>query len=785
MIHSETFQKLEFTKVLERIAGLTHSQPTREQVLAIVPLAVRREIELRFGVVEEIRSLGRLGIQVRLSQFEDLLHPLELLRPVDSLLNPIDLRIFMAPFRILANLSLQLTPRDDIPLLKQVVGTFAGFPDILDVLERTLDADGGMLDSASSLLKEIRERKRALTSRIRRRLEEIVRERSVAIFLQDDFITQRSGRWVIPVRMDSKGMVPGVVHDVSNTGETAFMEPLEIIGLANELENLVAEEKSEQIRILKEICGWIREDAEGIEAEFHALVRIDLHNSIGRFAGQIDAESPGISDSPVLQLVSARHPLLMLLQQDRGGPAVVPLDLALGDDTSCRTVVITGPNTGGKTIAIKTAGLLTLMALSGIPVPAASSSVFPLVADIQVDIGDEQAIERSLSTFSAHLSRIAEILKHADSRTLVLLDELGTGTEPVQGAALACAVLNELHARGGLVLATTHLTEIVGYVHRFEGMQNAAMEFDRKSLMPLYRLTIGEPGESHAIETARRYGIPDHVVDHAQELVGRVGSEFHELLAGLKEERQLYEERLQMLDSREAAFLLREKEQRVRLAEAEERRRLGLEKGWREAKELVQSTRRELNRILDEGRKEKREATALERLREKERVIESELRGFSPGTAASPDAIIEGGRVHVFSLGSDAIVLRLDTRQGRVRVRAGNIEVDVPLSDLSTATGTGDKNVRKSRSIEPAPEEVAREINLIGKRVDEALAELEPYLNHAALEGYGEVRVIHGIGTGALKKGVRGHLTGHPLVASFRDGEGYEGGGGATIVMLR
>ncbi|GAM09810.1 endonuclease MutS2 [Geobacter sp. OR-1] len=785
MISTDTLKKLEFTKLLERIAEFAHCETTKVQILAIAPLMSLEEVELRFGLVGEIRHLCGMGISLRLAQFDDILQPLELLRPADAVLNPLDLQLFINPFRILSALARQFSYREDIPLLKGMAGGLTGFPEILEALERTIDRDGSMLDSASRLLKELRERKRTLTIRIRKRLEEIVRERSVAIFLQDDFITQRSGRWVIPVRMDSKGMVPGVVHDVSNTGETAFMEPIEIIGLANELENLAAEEKAEQIRILREICGWIREDAALIEAEFEILVRLDLLNAIAMFADLVAAETPTVCAGPTIKLEGARHPLLLLFARERGEAEVVPLDLALGNDSGCRSMVITGPNTGGKTIAIKTAGLLTLMAISGIPVPASSLSHFPFVTDMQVDIGDEQAIERSLSTFSAHLSRIAEIIRNADAKTLVLLDELGTGTEPVQGAALACAVLKELHERGGLVLATTHLTEIVGYVHRFDGMQNAAMEFDRKSLLPLYRLKVGEPGESHAIETARRYGIPDHVVDHAQTLVGRVGSEFHALLAELKEQRDAYEGKLNLLASREAALRVREENQRLLLAEIEEKRRTSLEKGWREAKDLVQSTRRELNQILEEARRERREAAAVERLRDKERMIATELKALSGAKPVASGEIREGSRVHVLSLGCDAAVLKLDSRQARARVRAGNLEIEVALADLSPASGrdkTGDRRPRRTKTDAP---EAAREINLIGKRVEEAVTELEPFLNHASLEGYGEVRVIHGLGTGALKRGLREHLRGHPLVSAFRDGESYEGGGGATVVMLR
>jgi len=782
MINSDTLRKIEFNKILEMIAGYAQSEATREEIQAIVPLDRREAILLRFGQVEEIRSLARLGVPLRLAPFTDILPVLELVRPADSLLNPIDLEAFIAPFQILATLSRQFGYRQDIPLLVQLAGHVTGFPDILEALVRTIDRDGGMLDTASRLLYEIRERKRSLTARIRRRLEEIVRERSVAIFLQDDFITQRSGRWVIPVRMDSKGMVPGVVHDVSNTGETAFMEPIEIIGMANELENLAAEEKAEQIRILREICSWLREDAAGIEEEFRLLVRIDLLNCIAACADSLGAEVPTIDDGATIRLVGARHPLLLNMHGGRGGGNVVPLDLRLHDEEPERVMVITGPNTGGKTIAIKTVGLLTLMALAGIPVPAASTSIFPWVHDLLVDIGDEQAIESSLSTFSSHVSRIAAILRQADGRTLVLLDELGTGTEPLQGAALACAVLRELLGKGSLVLATTHLTEIVGFVHRTDGMLNAAMEFDRQSLLPLYRLKVGEPGESHTLETARRYGLPDHVIDFAQGLVGRVGSEFQGLLAELKEQRQAYEARLVELSAREALLAEQEQKQRQRQAQEEERRRDAMAKAWQDAKELVQSARRDLNRILDEARHEKRDA-AREQLRAKELEVEGALRQLSGERPLEPAEIVPGSRVLVRSLGCDATVLKVG--QGRLRVQAGRLELDVTLDDLSRPSGKAVAPHSRERRRSGGDEEAARELNLIGQRVDDALALLEPFLNHSSLAGYGEVRIIHGVGTGALRRAVHEHLDGHPLVSAFRLGERFEGGNGATVVSLR
>lgn len=779
MIKNETLQSLEFEKILHAVAGYANSDATRDAVMAVRPLGERGEIEQRFGLVEEIRRLAQMGVPLHLSPFRDITLHLEAIQPEGAVLDPRDLVAFVPALRVMAAIARQLAYRTDIPLLKELAGEVTGFPDLLDPLEAALDEEGNILDTASKLLMELRTDKRTLTARIRKRLEEIVREKRTAIFLQDDFITQRAGRWVIPVRMDSKGMVAGVVHDVSNSGETAFMEPLEIIGLANELENLTAEEKAEQIRILREICGWIREDADRIDAQLRTVVHLDLLQSIARFADLLEAETPGINEQGELRLKEARHPILLLLKRERGG-RVEPLDLALGEQN--KIMIITGPNAGGKTIALKTTGLLLSMALSGIPVPAAATSTFPLISELLVDIGDEQSIEESLSTFSAHVSNIAGILGRADAKTLCLLDELGTGTEPGQGAAIACAVLHELLEQGALVLATTHLTDIIGFVHKTPGMVNAAMEFDRATLTPLYRLKSGEPGESHAIEIARRYGLPERVIEFARGMVSRLETDFHELLSELKEERQKHEAAIVDLERRSGELAERERLAAERLAAAELQKREALEKGVLEAKEIIQGARREVSAILEEARREKGRA-AKERLRQAEEETEGRLRELHPEKHLSLGEIAEGDTVFVRPIGYDAVVTALDRKHGRLRVRAGLMEMEVTLSDV--APRTGKKPVARKHAPPAAEEAVAESINLLGARVDDALPELERFLNHASLDGRGEVRVIHGKGTGALMRAVRDYLSGHPLVREFRKGEPFEGGDGVTVVILR
>ncbi len=787
-MNTGSLQLLEFGKILDRIAGFTHSETTADEVRRLSPLGSRGETELRFGQVDEIRQLNQSGLSLPLDEFTDISHILEYARPAGAVLNPLDLAQLLPILRIGRAIRLQLDYRSDCPLLAELGRGIVVFPDIQEALEHAIAPDDGLLDTASTLLFELRRKTRQLTVRVRKRLEEIVREREVAIFLQDDFITQRNGRWVIPVRMDSKGMVPGVVHDVSNTGETAFMEPIEVIGMVNELENLHAEEKAEQIRILREFTSWVRKDADGILADFRAIITFDLLNGIASFAALIAASRATLSDDLTLNIRRGHHPLLLLMQRERGGREVVPLDLRLGADGDGRVLLITGPNTGGKTIAIKSAGLLTLMAQTGIPVPADPGSVFPASATLLADIGDEQSIEESLSTFSAHVSKISAILSQADRRTIVLLDELGTGTDPTQGAALACGILEDLKDKGCLVLATTHLIDIVAFVQRTEGMVNGAMEFDRKTLTPGYRLAIGEPGQSHALDIARRCGLPERILATAGQLVGRMESEFHALLADLKEMRRNQELLLADLDRRERLLAEKEVTMSVRFHEMELQRKESRAKGLQEAKELVQSARREINRILEEAKKE-RSRISLKELATVEETLDGSLAELSGAHPLEPSAILPGSTLHVRALGLDATVVSVDQRHERLRVKAGALEVDIPFSGVEQARGTGQKKGRsKTGHTVTAGEgigEEKRELNLIGRRVEDAIPLLDRFLDQAALNGWPEARIVHGKGTGNLMRGVREYLARHPLVSGFRPGEPHEGGDGATVVTLQ
>ncbi|MBN2654614.1 MAG: endonuclease MutS2 [Nitrospirae bacterium] len=779
---------IEFDKLLETASSYAKSCPAREGVLELRPLNNAKEIKKRFAIVEEIRLLSQKETPLQLSEFCDITRLLQKVRPAGSILDPVEIAEIMEFLNCAHDISSQISHQTEAPNLQELASPLTGQPDLLKTLKRSIGSEGSILDTASGELGRLRSKLRTLEARIRRRLEDITKDERLSIFLQDDFVTQRSGRWVIPVRMDSKGQVPGVVHDVSNTGETAFVEPLEIIGISNELENAIAEHKTEEIRILRKISEHIRMLADSIAAEYAYLVQIDIFRSIAIFSDQLQMETPLITENTsCIKLSNARHPLLMIAYKNRGyDKNVVPLDVELSVEK--KVMVITGSNAGGKTISIKTVGLLTLMALSGMPIPADSSSVIPLIKNVLVDIGDDQSIEANHSTFSAHISNIAQILDSADTNSLVLVDELGTGTDPSEGGALACAVLKELKTKGALVFATTHLTDIKGFVHKTEGMINASMEFDRQTLSPLYRLRVGEPGQSHAIDTAARYGMPKRIIDDAKEMLGRARVEIDSLISDLNSKRADYEQKLaetkfKMMDLEQKEADLIEKNTKL-AAQAKE----ALAHAYEEASKIVQTAKQQMNLFINEIKKTERQKQKelISRTEAEYKKLREKVREYAPVKTAGVniDELEPGQFVSLPSLRAEAVVQAVDTRTMCVRLLIAGKEVEMPVTEIAL---TDKKPLSKSGSIsvEAETEAVSNRINLIGFRVDDAIVEIEPFLNHASMTGLSEVVIIHGIGTGALSKGIKEHLKGHPLIAELRPGIKEEGGAGVTVAKLK
>jgi DNA mismatch repair protein MutS2 len=782
MIKKATLHALEFNKILQVISQFSHSEVSQKSVLEICPQYNRDTIEKRFGQIKEIQRLSQEGISLKLSHFQDISGLIEKVKPEGAVLEPGELSTFIPVLQIMRDISEHIKNNTAVPLLQELTVNVTGFPEIQDIMERSLDSEGKILDTASSALSYFRRQIRSLDRKIQKRLEEILRDKRIMPFLQDTFITKRTGRWVIPVRIDSKGQISGVVHDVSRTGETAFVEPLEIIGSANELENLSAEEKAEEMRILRDICQRIRKAVNELHEQYETVIYLDVLQSIARFADLLNLSIPQMNDAAEIRLVRAQHPLLMLLQREGAIREVVPIDLSLGGEKTI--MVITGPNAGGKTITIKTAGLLLLMALSGIPVPADSSSTFPLVHKVLVDIGDEQSIESSLSTFSAHISHIAEILEHTDEKTVVLIDELGTGTEPSQGAALACGVLNHLRNKGSLVFSTTHIMEIVAFIYKTEGMVNASMEFDQTTLTPLYKLRIGDPGQSHALEIARRYGLPGSIVDFAKKMIGNVHIEFHTLLTELKDRRLYYENALQELERQRIDYEEKEKTLQERFVQAEVQTNEILEKAYRDAQEIVLTTKRHMHEFLDELKREKKQRT-IKSVERTHRAIREKLESFRKEPVLSIDEIREGDVIFVRSLGYDAVVDNVDKPHNRLRVKTEKMDIEVPISDVSPKQDKAPEKSSVDHRFIDTEKSIRTTLTIIGLRVDEAISDVERFLNQAALADLQEVTIIHGVGTGTLMKAVHQHLDGHPLIQKYRSSNQARGGRGVTVVTMR
>lgn len=782
MIKEESLTALEFDKILYEISRFSYSDISQKSILEIRPQYDKNAIEKKFGQIKEIQRLSEEGFPLNLSSFKDISGLIEKVKPEGAVLDPDELAAFIPVLMIMHDISVYVRQNKTVPLLRELTANVTGFPEIQDIMERSFDSEGSILDTASSVLSYFRKQIRSLDRKIYKRLEEIVRDKRISPFLHDTFITKRTGRWVVPVRMDSKGQISGVVHDVSRTGETAFVEPLEIIGLANELENLSAEEKAEEMRILREICLRIRKAVHEIKAQYEIIVYLDVMNSIARFSDLLNLNIPQINNATEIKLVRAKHPLLMLLQREGAIKEVVPIDLSLGGEDSI--MVITGPNAGGKTITIKTVGLLLLMALSGIPVPADSSSTFPLMNNLLVDIGDEQSIESSLSTFSAHMSHISEILGETDEKTVVLIDELGTGTEPAQGAALACGVLNHLSEKHSLVFSTTHLMEIVAFVYKTDGMLNASMAFDQTTFTPLYKLQIGDPGQSHALEIARRYGLPQSVIDFARKIIGNVNVEFHSLLAELKDRRLHYENALQELEIRKIGYEEKEKTLHERFLQAETQTKEIVEKAYRDAHEIVLTAKKQMSELLDEVRRDRKRGT-IKKAEKIQKQIKEKLADFRQEPVLSVDEIREGDVVFVRSLGYDATVDKIDKLHSRLRVKTGKLNVEVPLSDVGPKKDRLPEKEHIEYKFFHTKTSILSELNIVGLRVDEAIAEVERFLNQAALAELEEVTIIHGVGTGTLLKAVHQYLDGHPLVGKFRGSKQSEGGRGVTVVKMR
>ncbi|MGI6722423.1 MAG: endonuclease MutS2 [Anaerovoracaceae bacterium] len=682
-----------------------------------------------------------------------------------------------------------------LPIINSMVELLALYPDLEGDIDRCIEGEDQMSDDASPELRDIRSSIVRQNESIKNRISRIISSRENAEILQDSLVTVRDGRYVIPVKAEHKARVPGIIHDQSSSGATLFIEPQVIVEMNNKLRELAVEEQAEIDRILTELSERVAEHYDGLKNNQELMVQLDLINAKGKLALAQEAECPNINEEGILHLKDARHPLI-----DR--KKVVPIDVKIGEDYS--SLIITGPNTGGKTVTLKTCGLLCMMAQTGLHIPASGASTLPVYRDIYADIVDEQSIEQSLSTFSSHMNNIVDIVAEAGEGTLVLIDELGAGTDPTEGAALAIAILEKLAGLGATVMATTHYNELKKYALSTEGVENASMEFDVETLSPTYHLTIGTPGRSNAFEISRKLGLDDSMIERARDLIEGADLQFEDVLAAIEDDKKAAEaERDEAVAQRQEMERQRD-EMKAQMKKAEQQR----EQLIRDAKEKARGIIAEAREVSRDVQEELRELAKIESLGERNKRFSDTRKKIKDAAGRYREEFIRevndrpvdiskvklGDRVKILSLGQNGEVIGLPDEKGEIQVQAGALKMRRPASDLKLILEGSQKRLkRKQKSGKSAygsvykakAQNVKPQIDVRGQNLDEAADNVAKYLDDVYISGMPEVTIIHGRGEGILSKGLRQQLKKNKHVAEFRKGGYNEGGDGVTVVKMK
>ncbi|GAB6172438.1 endonuclease MutS2 [Paradesulfitobacterium aromaticivorans] len=786
-IQERVLQKLDFPKIKERLAEFCRLPRSRELALALRPYTEIERVRLLLQETDEGKELLRLNPLFSVGGAKEVrpylerclrggaLSPEELLQVRDTLRSGRQVRNFFNE------------EKGDFLRLREVAGRIVPDRVVEDGISVAITEDAAVSDNASLELAQLRKAKLRVQQRIRDSLEGILRNSAQQKMLQDLLITQRGDRYVVPVKQEYRGAFPGIVHDQSASGATLFIEPLAVVNLGNELREVILKEQREVERILNMLSRLIEGKAEQIADLHEALARLDFILVKGHLSAQMNGGSPKPAEGQVVKLTEARHPLL--------SGKVVPLSLELGTEFS--TLVITGPNTGGKTVALKTIGLLCAMAQAGLHIPAESESALGVFTQIFADIGDEQSVEQSLSTFSGHMKNIVEIAATADGNSLILLDEIGAGTDPTEGAALAMAILAELHERGSRIVATTHYGALKAFAYETPGVENSSVEFDVETLRPTYRLLVGIPGRSNALTIAGRLGLGEGILSRARKYFSEREIQMEDLLENLEDTHREIEAEKHKAELVRAAVEEKHKEIRLKSLKLDDEYERIINKGKDEAENIIRQTRREAEELLAElkeaVKKEHKQQQDIERARQGLKRLAGKVEEKGQGLVSNSSGLRAqdiklGQTVYMTKLRQKGQILKLPNESGEVLVQAGVLKVSVSLADLRLAED--EKPVVPMRSGEGRlgrgkMETVRTEIDLRGMQIEEATYTLDKYLDDAVLSGISQIYVIHGKGTGALRSGMQEFLRGHPHVRSFRLGQHGEGDLGVTVVELK
>ena len=791
-MNEHAIKVLEYDKLRDIVAGYAASEPGRAKVLGILPAAGLTVVSDRLGETRECMRILGSGDHPPLDGILDIRQEVGKLAVPGMMLLPVEIMNIAvtlgASRRLKAycqRFEVSNGPGMAAPLLSARAAHITPLKQSEDAIHQAIDTAGDVKDSASPELRRVRKLIARTRDEIMERMSRILRDSGAQNIVQDQVITVRDDRYVMPLKPNFRQGIKGVVHGHSGSRATVFVEPLEVVEQNNRLAELRMEEREEVERVLRDLTRLLAGDADKIGANLEAAAGIDAIIARARFGAEYQGTIPELSSRHRLHLPAARHPLIIAKQRSGAAHTVVPNDIDLSD--TGRTLIISGPNAGGKTVILKTIGLLCLMAQAGIPVTAAEGSELPVFGEVYADIGDEQSLEMDLSTFSSHMSQIANILRDAKGDSLVLLDELGSGTDPAEGGALGAAVLASLQKSGCASVITTHHNFLKLFGARTDGAVNAAMEFDPGSLQPTYRFIPGRPGRSYGLDMASRLGVPDGVVRDARARLSGDEANLDRLLEQveldarrLRSERQQTEQDLATAQGlkAEAELLHRTASDEVRNAKARTKQ---------EARETLAALRlklKELSRVIAMDRRQvDQERKEVEALAQNLEPINEEPAGppvhhgtFEPGDRVRLPRLKRTGTIlfahhEELEVDADGLKLRIALRDAVQLERTAAVQQGGPASGWSA-------DVEEREGL---PERT----NLLGLRVDEALAEVDRLIDRAGVKGFPQVTIIHGLGTGALRTAVTGHLKGHPLVASFRSGEPAEGGAGVTVAELK
>ena len=785
-MEDRSLKVLEFNKIIEKVSEYAITSSAKELVFALTPYDTIFEVEKKLKETEEALDLLITKSNPPFEGFFDVKEGIERAKKGGMLSISQILRVG-GMLKASRRFKDYINRRDDEKpheLLEDLIDILTPLKKLEETIEMSIVSEEEISDRASSALSSIRRNLKEKNSSVRDKINSIVRSNSK--YLQDSLYTMRGDRYVLPVKAEYKGQVPGLVHDQSSTGATLFIEPMSLVNLNNEIKELKLKEKAEIERILMELSNKVYEEIDTIENNYKILTELDFIFAKAKYSSSINGICPTVSDDRSFDIIQGRHPLI-------DPKVVVPSDIYLGKEFN--TLMITGPNTGGKTVTLKTVGLIHLMALSGILIPAKDASSIGFFKEIFADIGDEQSIEQSLSTFSSHMTNIVRIMENASDSSLVLFDEIGSGTDPVEGAALAIAILDSLRERKAKLIATTHYSELKGYALRTEGIENASVEFDVETLRPTYRLLIGVPGKSNAFEISKRLGLKEEVINKAKNNISSENLKFEDLIRDLQEKSILANR-----DAREAKKLKIDAEEvkkkyEEKLKKLDEVRDKAYSEARREAKDIISKAKDEADEILKAMRELEKLGIAKggrARLEEERKKLkdslekkESDLYKEKENQGEAITKVTLGMDAYLPSLNQNVIIITMPDNKGEVQVEAGIMKINVKLKDLRLVKSTSNKKEKKKRELKLNLKAVESRVDLRGMDAEEACYKTDKYLDEAYLANLGEVTIVHGKGTGILRKAITDMLKKHPHVKSYRLGEYGEGGDGVTIAILK